>query len=181
MKVLVTQSYQTLCDPMDCSLPGSSVHWILQARILESVAIPFSRESSWTQGSNLGLPHCSQILYYLSHQEVLNLETANATPNPSSPQSSRHLCGPPHQDICYCQLMHGFALASGIGFLCSVGKESPCNAGDLGLIPGLGRSPGERKGYPLQYSGLENSRSQRVGHDWAAFTSRNQLEPQVAA
>ncbi|KAI4539504.1 hypothetical protein MG293_010896 [Ovis ammon polii] len=39
----------------------------------------------------------------------------------------------------------------------SVGKESACNVGDLGSIPGLGRSPGEQKGYPLQYSGLENS------------------------
>ena len=39
----------------------------------------------------------------------------------------------------------------------SVGKESACNAEDLGSIPGLGRSPGEGKGYPLQYSGLENS------------------------
>ena len=39
----------------------------------------------------------------------------------------------------------------------SAGKESTCNEGDLGLIPGLGRSPGERNGYPLQYSGLENS------------------------
>ena len=39
----------------------------------------------------------------------------------------------------------------------SVGKEFICNAGDLGLIPGLGRSPGDGKGYPLQYSGLENS------------------------
>ena len=38
----------------------------------------------------------------------------------------------------------------------SVGKESNCNAGELGWIPGLGRSPGEGKGYPLQYSGLEN-------------------------
>ena len=36
------------------------------------------------------------------------------------------------------------------------GKASSCNAGDLDLIPGLGRSPGEGKGYPLQYSGLEN-------------------------
>ena len=35
-------------------------------------------------------------------------------------------------------------------------KESTCNVGDLGLILGLGRSPGEGKGYPLQYSGLEN-------------------------
>ena len=39
----------------------------------------------------------------------------------------------------------------------SAGKESTCNAGDLGSIPGLGRSPGEGKGYPLQYCGLENS------------------------
>ena len=39
----------------------------------------------------------------------------------------------------------------------SAGKECTCNAGDLSLIPGLGRSPGEKRGYPLQYSGLENS------------------------
>ena len=39
----------------------------------------------------------------------------------------------------------------------SDGKESACNAGDMGSIPGLGRSSGERKGYPLHYSGLENS------------------------
>ena len=58
----------------------------------------------------------------------------------------------------------------------SVSKESTCNVGDLGSIPGLGRSTGERKGYPLQYSGLENSmdclsmRSQSVRHDWETFT-----------
>ena len=40
---------------------------------------------------------------------------------------------------------------------CSVGKEPICNEGDPGSIPWLGRSPGEGKGYPLQYSGLENS------------------------
>ena len=45
-----------------------------------------------------------------------------------------------------------------MGFPCgSAGKESACNAGDLGLIPWLGRYPGEGKGYPLQYAGLENS------------------------
>ena len=45
-----------------------------------------------------------------------------------------------------------------VGFPCgSAGKESTCNVGDLGSIPGLGRSPGEGKGYPLQYPGLENS------------------------
>ena len=45
-----------------------------------------------------------------------------------------------------------------LGFPCgSAGKESTCNAEDLGSIPGLERFPGEGKGYPLQYSGLENS------------------------
>ena len=41
--------------------------------------------------------------------------------------------------------------------MCSVGKESSCNAGDPGSVPGLGRSAEEGIGYPLQYSGLENS------------------------
>ena len=53
----------------------------------------------------------------------------------------------------------------------SVGKESACSVGDLGSIPELGRSSGEGKGYPFQYSGLKNSMDsivhgvQRVGHD----------------
>ena len=49
----------------------------------------------------------------------------------------------------------------------STGKESACNMGDLGSILGMGRSPGEGKGYPLQYSGLENSMDYtvRAGHD----------------
>ena len=52
----------------------------------------------------------------------------------------------------------GLPLPRKEGFPCgSAGKESACNMGDLGSIPGLGRSPGEGKGYPLQYSGLENS------------------------
>ena len=46
-----------------------------------------------------------------------------------------------------------------VGLPCgSAGKKSTCNEGDLCLIPGLGRSPGEGKGYTLQYSGLENSK-----------------------
>ena len=44
-----------------------------------------------------------------------------------------------------------------LGFPGGSVEESACNAGDLGSIPGLGRSPGEGKGYPLQYSDLENS------------------------
>ena len=60
--MLVVQSCLTLCDPMDCSLPGSSVHGILHARILESVAIPFSRGFFPTQELNPGLLYCRQIL-----------------------------------------------------------------------------------------------------------------------
>ena len=58
----------------------------------------------------------------------------------------------------------------------SVGRESACNVGDIGSLPGLGRSPGEGNGNPLQYSCLENpmdrgawqlpsTESQRVGYD----------------
>ena len=53
----------TLCNPMDYT-----VHGILQARILEWVAFPFSRGIFLTQGLNPGLPHCKQILYQLSHK-----------------------------------------------------------------------------------------------------------------
>ena len=60
-----------------------------------------------------------------------------------------------------------------MGFPCgSAGKESTCNAGDLSSIPGLGRSPGEGKGYPLQYSGLEMSMDCIVH---GVTTSRTQL------
>ena len=59
VKMSATQSCPTLCDPVDCSPLGSSVHGILQARILEWGAIPFSRGC---------LRHCRQFLYHLSHQ-----------------------------------------------------------------------------------------------------------------
>ena len=59
----------------------------------------------------------------------------------------------------------------------SADKESACNTRDLGLTRGLGRSPGEGKGYPLQYYDLENSMhglyspwGPRIGHDWATMT-----------
>ena len=51
---------------------GSSVHGLLQARILEWVAIPFSRGIFPTKGSNPGLLHCRQILYHVNHQKPLN-------------------------------------------------------------------------------------------------------------
>ena len=67
VKLLVPQSFPTLCDPMDCSLPVSSIHGISQTKILEWVAIPFSRRIFLIQGLKPGLLHCRQILYCLSH------------------------------------------------------------------------------------------------------------------
>ena len=58
----VAQLCPTFCDPVDCSPLGSSVHVNLQARILEWVAISFSRGIFPTQGSNPGLPYCRQRL-----------------------------------------------------------------------------------------------------------------------
>ena len=57
----------------------------------------------------------------------------------------------------------------------SAGKESTCNAGDLGSIPGLGRSPGEGNGYPLQYSDLENSMDYPWGHKELDMTEQLSL------
>ena len=100
------QSCLALSDPVDCNLPGSSVHGILQAKILEWVSMPSSRGSS--------RPRDQTHISYFSC-------TGKDFPGGSD------------------------------------GKESACDAGDLGLIPGSGRSPGEENGYPFQYSCLENS------------------------
>ena len=64
----------------------------------------------------------------------------------------------------------GFNLCQQMGFPSgSDSKESACNVGDLGSIPGMGRSPGEGNWYPLQYSGLEDPHEQRTlegYHPW---------------
>ena len=65
---LVAQLCVTLCDPMDCNPSGSSLHGMLQARILEWLATSCSKGIFPTQGWNLGLLHCRQILYRMSHQ-----------------------------------------------------------------------------------------------------------------
>ena len=67
VKVLVAQFCPALCDLMDCSPLGSSVHGILQTRILERVAM---QGIFLTQVPNLGLLHFKQILYHLSHQGI---------------------------------------------------------------------------------------------------------------
>ena len=84
MKVLVPQLCPTLWDPMDCSPPGSSVHGILQARILEWGAIPF-QGIFLTQGLNPGLLPHRQILYHLSHKG--SSYDASLQSSPSLPQT----------------------------------------------------------------------------------------------
>ena len=74
--VLAAQSCPTLCEPMDCSPPGSSVLEILQARILEWVAIPFSRGSSWPRDPNhVSWVSCisRRILYRLSNRYLIGI------------------------------------------------------------------------------------------------------------
>ena len=69
--MLVPQLCMTLCDPMDCSPPGFSVHGILQARILEWVAIPFSRASSQPRDRTWVSCISRWILDCLSHWGIL--------------------------------------------------------------------------------------------------------------
>ena len=71
LKMFVFQSFPTLWDPMHCSPPGSSVHGILQAKILEWVCHVLLQGIFPTLGSNPALLHCRQILFCLSHQGSL--------------------------------------------------------------------------------------------------------------
>ena len=67
--VLVAQLCLTLCNSMDCSLPGSSVHGIIQASYTGVYKYSLLQRIFPTQESNLGLSHCRQILYWLSYRE----------------------------------------------------------------------------------------------------------------
>ena len=85
VKILVTQLCPTLCNPVDCSPPGSSIHGILQARILEWVAIPFSRDlpdpgikprsPSLQADSLLSEPPGSKQIFLLFQREILSLSS----------------------------------------------------------------------------------------------------------
>ena len=93
-KVLITQLDLTLCDPMDCSLLGASVHRILQVKILEW-GIRFSRGIFLRQGSNPGFLHCRWILYCLSQQggkTRVNFSTLQHTPATVLELSLSHHC-----------------------------------------------------------------------------------------
>ena len=104
----------------------------------------FLQEIFPTQESNPGLPHLGQILYQLSHKRSPRILDWVAYP------FSRESSQPRNQTRVSC-------IPSRFFTNWPIREESSCNAGDLGLIPGLGGSLGEGKGYSLQYSGLENS------------------------
>ena len=134
----VAQSCSTLSDPMDCSPPGSSVHGIFQARVLEWAAIAFS-------------------IHFLN---VLQRWAARAI---SLRQAIMFTCN------------NKAASLVPVKNLPAV-QQTSCNMGDQASIPGLGSSPGEGNGNPLQHSCLENPmdggawratvmESQRIGHD----------------
>ena len=77
------QSCPTLCDPMDCSPPGSSVHGTLQARILEGVAMPSSRASSWPRDlTHVFCVSCTSrwILDHCPNWEAMNLKMSPQPP-----------------------------------------------------------------------------------------------------
>ena len=140
---------------MDCSPPGSSVHGILQARILEWAAMPSSRGSSLdrTQGSNPGL------------LGLLQWQLGSLPLAPSGKQDQTKHGGKDRVSINHVQSplpvslqFFSYYLYMAEGVLCSSNrKESACNARDQSSIPGSGRSSGERNGNPLRYSCLENS------------------------
>ena len=98
------QSCLTLRDPVDCSLLGSSIHGILQARILEWVAVPSSRGIFPTKGLNPGLLHCRQILYHLSCQGSSWWQSGAANPDMSDPRpgaaSRIQFCRTPLSPVC---------------------------------------------------------------------------------
>ena len=125
--MIVAQSCLTLCNPMGCGLPGSSVRGILQARVLEWVAISFSNPSILSPNYCFFIVVRAFKICFLRNIELYDAVLLAII--------AMLMCFPEGSD----------------------GKESVCTAGDPGLIAGSERSTGEGSGYPLQHSCLENS------------------------
>ena len=92
VKVLVSQLCPTLCDPMDCSLPGSSVHGILQARILQWVAISFSRGSSWPRDQTRDSCFAGRFFTIWVKKWSVNRSVMPDSSQPHGLQPTRLLC-----------------------------------------------------------------------------------------
>ena len=138
------QSCPTLCNPMDCSPTGLLCPWDSPGKNT-GVGCHFLLQGIFlTQGLNPGLLHCRQTLYHLSEQG-------------SHDQHRQHIKKRRHYFANTSLSSQSYCLSSSHGLPWWLrSKESACNAGDLGSVPGLGRSPGGGHGNPLWYSCLEN-------------------------
>ena len=129
VKVSVAQLGLTICDSMDCRPPDSSVHGIPKARILEWAATPFPNSPS--QSRNQTWVSCVAGRFFI-------IQITKEAPWRLVISSMESALGIRKKQNCHpeesCYLPHGGFPHS------SVGKESACNAGDLGLIPASGRS-----------------------------------------
>ena len=123
----VVQSCPTLWDPIDCNLPGSSVHGIFQARILEWVAISFSKGSSPPRDQTQVSCTAGRLFTVWATRESQDIVSRTQI----------------------CQVLWGFPGGSMV-------ENPPANAGDTGLFPASGISPGRGNGNSLQYSCLRN-------------------------
>ena len=150
----VSQSCSTLGDPMDCSLPGSSIHGILQARTLEWGAAAFSEPSRYMAVISVFTSLTSSEIPFLS-LHVASCSLGVCVLIPLILYRYRILDWDSviqFNLIITCLYQHGLPRWLS-------GKESACVAGatgDTGSIPGSGRSPGGGRDNPLQYSCLEN-------------------------
>ena len=111
------------------------------------------------QGSNLGLPHCSQMLYHVSHQGSQLLQMERSCRALVKRTTGTELMG--QKNVCRCgkDRVQLTQISETKGTCCVLSERCSCqcrNAGDPGLIPGSGRSPGEGTANPLQYSCREN-------------------------
>ena len=145
----VLNCVQPFCDPMDGSPPGSSLHGIFQARLMERVAISLSRWSSQFNVLNESSvsAHWQVDFSPLSHMGSQKMQWITHKIN-------TFCC----LNIIFCRDFPNFKN----NFESLTNKEQIFNfmrliVGDLGSISQSGRSCGEMIGYPLQYSGLENS------------------------
>ena len=176
----VTQSCPTLCDPMDCSTPGFPVHQqhteLAQLMSIESVmpsnhlilCCPFLLLPSVFPSITFSILQCLS--------ESTTCERLRESRSLGQPWPIRFFDKNSWR-LKYCLIVVFHTGKGTLGFLGgSDRKESACSVGDLGSIPGLGRSPGVGHDNPLQYSCLKNPmdrgawlqsmRTQRVRHNW---------------
>jgi len=172
----VAQSCLTLSDPMDCSPPGSSIHGVFQARVLEwgAIAFPIGWQSTMQtsflreQSGNKIIKLCVRK-YKVDHMNSEPTQAINARIRVKDMHSRpparwgdsfpfiifsiwHYISQSDLPTVCF---LHRLPCITGLPRWLG-GKESTCIAEDASLIPGLGRSLGEGNGNPLQYSCLEN-------------------------